>query len=134
MKIKILLPLLALAFAGCATNPNAPEIAAQAEAAGYGAPPPANWQETIKGFMEMRLKDSTSAQYKFGEPRKGWLTKAPISGGGFDVSGYRVSVAINAKNSYGGYTGYANHEFLLRDGRVIAYADFTSGMGFWQKF
>lgn len=120
-------------FSGCATiDPNSPEIAAAAAKAGFGEPPAATWQETIKDFMELRLKDPSSAQYKFGTPEKGWITKPPISGGGLDLTGWMVAVAINAKNSYGGYTGYKDYRFLWRDGRIIAFADYSGGIGFWQ--
>jgi len=32
--------------------------------------------------------------------------------------GFSVCAAINAKNSYGGYTGSQMHWFLLRDGKI----------------
>ena len=82
--------------------------------------------------MEMRLKDSGSAVYKFGEPEKGYLTKPPIQGGGLDLAGYTVPVEINAKNSYGGYAGFESYKFLLRDNEVVRYATYESGFWFWR--
>jgi hypothetical protein len=69
-------------------------------------------------FCEILLKDPVSAQYRFSEPRKGLLK--PWSGGKF--YGYLVLTAINAKNSYGGYTGFKNAMFVIRNGQVVQYS------------
>lgn len=120
--------LVALAFAGCGTVPQS-EILTQAEATGYGAPLASSYQETIKAFMETQLRDPANAVYKFGTPEKGWVTKAPVAGGGLDVAGYLVPVQINATNGFGGYTGFQEYGFLLRDNRVVRY----KVRGFWQS-
>ncbi len=121
-----------LALAGCVTVSHE-ELLKQAEAIGYGAPPAPGWEETIKQFMELRLRDAASAQYKFGTPETGWLKKAPVSGGGLDITGYMVKVLINAKNGYGGYAGFETYEFFLRDGKVVGYKATVNGVGFWEK-
>jgi len=111
--------LAAALFAGCTHVPH-DDLAKQAEAIGYGTPPPANYQDVIKAYMEPRLKDAPSAIYKFvGEPEVYWVAKAPIDGGQLDVAGYKVTAMINAKNGYGGYTGFETYRFIMRDGAVI---------------
>jgi hypothetical protein len=106
-------------FIGCASSAKVDSDAAQL---GYGEPLTANYQDIIKAFMEVRLKDSSSAIYKFTkEPYKAIISKSRIQGRGIDANGWLVTVLINAKNSYGGYSGFDQYEFMLRDNRVIRY-------------
>lgn len=121
-----------LMMCGCATVPQA-EIKAQADAQGYGPPPAAGWEDVVKTFMEYRLKDPDSAQYKFGQPQQGWITKPPVKGGGLDIAGWHVTIAVNARNGFGGYTGFKPYQFMLRDGRIVAWANHSSGPGYWQR-
>lgn len=118
---------LVLALAGCATPPTAQELAA----ADYG-PPPIAFPEKIKDFMELRLKDPSSAQYRFDNlPTKMWSKAGPLFGGG-TMYGWRVDVLINAKNELGGYVGYQQYGFLFRDGRIIAYNERSDlGLNTW---
>ena len=101
MKTQFLASILGLAcglalFAGCSTvSPE--QLNAEVAKIGYGADLAPDWQEKIKAFMEMRLKDGSSAIYKFEEPRKSYLTNPPIQGGGLKTAGYVVAVQINAK-------------------------------------
>jgi hypothetical protein len=127
-----ILPLAALlAFAGCSTVP--PEtLKAEAEAVGYGAPLPANWQDLVKDFIGSTLKDPGSAVYRFGEPRTGLVAKSPLQGGGLDSVGWLVPFEVNAKNGFGGYTGLSEMRVLIRDGRVVRYAE-RVGNGFLWK-
>jgi len=62
------------------------------------------------------LKDAPSAKYKYGVCRKSHM----FLGGHGTLFGYIFPVEINAKNSFGGYTGYDLYYFVNRDGRVIA--------------
>ncbi|MDR5772865.1 MULTISPECIES: hypothetical protein [unclassified Caballeronia] len=39
------------------------------------------------------------------------------------VYGYLVCTDINAKNSYGGYTGAKRRWFLIRNGAVVRYGE-----------
>lgn len=129
--LTVIVALSCMMLSGCATvSPE--QIQAEVAKVGYGAPLPADWQETVKAFMETRLKDSVSAIYKFGEPYQGYLTKAPIEGGGLKAAGYLVNVKINAKNSYGGYVGFTDYSFLIRDGVVISYCAQTGEFAIWQ--
>jgi hypothetical protein len=67
---------------------------------------PENWQTVIRGYWSMpgRLKDPYSAVYRFETPRRGFV-KDGIFVGGKTHYGWIVSTWINAKNSFGGYTG-----------------------------
>lgn len=124
----IALAIAGFSFSGCTSMSDAQLLAAAREV-GYGAELPENWQDLIKRAMEYRLKDPSSAVYKFGVPFKGALSKAPIEGGGFDSAGWIVRVQINAKNSYGGYVGFQPYEFMIRDGVVIR----INSNGFWTR-
>jgi hypothetical protein len=98
-------------FSGCA--PSQQELIN----ADYGSPPQ-NYEKTIKDLMSMQLKDPYSAQYKFQAPFKGYANRGLIYGGGRDY-GWVVKVWINAKNSFGGYTGYEPHVYLFRGERIV---------------
>jgi hypothetical protein len=82
----------------------APAVSAQ-EASSL--PPPSNaeaMQAGLKAAFENRLKDPESARYEFSEPvraycRQGFMGKKPPR------YGWAMNFTVNAKNSYGGYTG-----------------------------
>ena len=99
----------ALAIAGCAAGPTPAERAA----ADYGAYP-ADYQETVVRYMGRMLKDPDSARYEFPvTPIAAWR------GGGSTDYGYAVCALINARNSYGGYTGARPSYFFIRNGVVL---------------
>ncbi|PHM46625.1 hypothetical protein [Xenorhabdus miraniensis] len=79
---------------------------------------PANYQETLRSIIANTLKDPDSAKYKFHDAR---LAYTPASR---NVA-YVVPVEINAKNSYGGYTGYKTRYYVYV-GRK--YKDVTTGI------
>ncbi|PHM22240.1 hypothetical protein [Xenorhabdus ehlersii] len=79
---------------------------------------PANYQEVLKDIIAYTLKDPSSAKYKFHDAR---LAYTPASR---NVA-YVVPVEINAKNSYGGYTGYKTRYYVYIDGK---YKDVTTGV------
>jgi len=86
--------------------------------ADYG-PFPENYQELVKQYMQTQLKDPESARYRFEmKPYKGNTSaksKEKV------VYCWKVATYINAKNSYGGYTGEKLDFFEVRNGRVIGY-------------
>jgi hypothetical protein len=72
----------------------------------------------VKAYFEEILKDPESARYKFDTPerayrRAGWANRGRVA-----WQGYVIPVNVNAKNSYGGYTGYKRYFALMRDGRL----------------
>jgi hypothetical protein len=79
--------------------------------ANYGTPP-SDYEARITGFMQQRLKDPESARYQFGHPQKGWCKDGLIYGGKSHF-GWIIPVRVNAKNSFGGYTGFQSYFFLF---------------------
>lgn len=104
---------IGLWLTGCATAPSAQEQAAF----DYG-PKPTKHEATIKAWFEVRLKDPFSAQYYFQEPVQSYLKEAPLMGGRLYV-GWQVNMQVNAKNSFGGYTGRQAYAFFLKDEQII---------------
>lgn len=112
-----LIMVLAVFATGCAKAPTPEELAK----ANYGTYP-GDYQEVIKRHMNLVLKDPASAQYNFYKgPSQAWYSPSPLVGGdGSTKFGYAVCVGVNAKNSFGGYTGMKPSYFLVRNGSVIA--------------
>lgn len=97
------------ALAGCATPPTQQEISS----ADYG-PEPSNYQAVIKDYMASALKDPESARYEF--YRK--TTEKGFSGNP-RTYGWVTCFNVNAKNSYGGYTGMQKYFVLIRHNVVV---------------
>ncbi len=111
MKLKIFIAAtLALLLNGCAA-PSAEDLAK----ADYGSYP-SNYEQIIKRHLDMVLKDPESAKVTFLKgPYTGW------SGLGGRKFGYIVCADVNAKNSYGGYTGGKLSYFMIKNDAVIQY-------------
>jgi len=106
---KVITGVVVLLLAGCATKPTLDEL----NSADYGAYP-YGYKDTISSHMSRRLKDPESARYDYlNQPQKAW------NGFGGAKYGYAVCVNVNAKNSFGGYTGGQMSYFLLRGSSVI---------------
>lgn len=106
--------MVGLFFIGCATPPTPQQV----ENADYGREVMQYEAENaVKEWMRYRLKDPSSAEYKFTIVQKGYFQDGMAFGGAVHY-GYRTDVLINGKNSYGGYTGFTPYKFLLRDGKV----------------
>jgi hypothetical protein len=116
---KIIAAVLALSLAACAAPPTADQLTA----ADFGRHP-AGYREIIKGYMGRTLKDPESARYEFVRgPAQAWTTL-----GGLKV-GWGVCANINAKNSFGGYTGSRLSYFLIHNDAVVA-AHHTDARGY----
>jgi hypothetical protein len=68
-----------------------------------------------KRLMLDTLRDPESAQYRFlgihpAHCKAGWAKR------GNEWYGYAATIDINAKNAFGGYTGFASYTILFRDG------------------
>lgn len=107
-------------LAGCATL--SPEKLASADCGPY----PENYEEIIRGWMQEALKDPYSAHLEAGKPAKGAFERGLAAGGGY-VFGWKVYAKINAKNSYGGYTGNRTYYILIRDGKVFHSEEMVGG-------
>lgn len=112
--MKYLLSFLsALAVSACATLPSPVEI----ESAEIG-PYPSNYEALVKAFYAVQLKDPESAMYRgFTQPKRMAIGDR-INGAKI---GYLVCATVNARNSFGGYTGYKTDAFLIRDEKLVQY-------------
>src|ERR1700719_4439914 len=110
------LTALALLLAACADVPPTPE---QVSTIGYGAPLPGNYKVLIVDYLNTHLKDPYSAvvMWKY-TPVQAWVRNAPIEGSQL-IMGWKVVCLVNAKNGYGGFTGYVPYLFMIRDGAII---------------
>ncbi|WP_329697838.1 hypothetical protein [Pseudomonas sp.] len=66
----------------------------------------------------MYLKDPDSAKYGFGSVYQGYMVGSVFEGRKLEA-GYLLDVTVNAKNSYGGYTGAKPYKFLLRNDQIV---------------
>jgi hypothetical protein len=116
--LKLIVVCAALCAAGCTTAPS-PDVLASAD---YGTFP-SNYLDVIHAYQETRLKDPSSAQTKVViEPRKAWAKWNNQT-----VYGYRTCIAVNAKNSFGAFTGPKLTSVFFRDGRLLRYDQEQSG-------
>jgi hypothetical protein len=103
------------ALSGCATPP-----ATVTQNADYGQFP-TDYKLSVRSFLQTYLKDPESARVRYlTEPIKAYNRAAPIAGGNPLQFGYLVVVGVNAKNSYGGYTGEQPMRLLIKDDIVRA--------------
>ena len=113
MKLIALIFLSLMMLSGCVT----PMTKAEVNSATYEQLPD-SYQEQLKVIISDTLKDPDSAKFKFFPPRKSYTA-------GTRHFGYVVPVAVNAKNSYGGYTGNQMLYFVYYD---HAFKDVTTGV------
>lgn len=115
---------MAFALAGCAAAPTQQQI----NSADYGySIYQADAEVLVKQFFESVLKDPESAKYRFGEVYRGYMVGSAFEGRKLEA-GYLIDVNVNAKNSYGGYTGGKPYKFLIRSGKLIRGFDTSSGV------
>lgn len=101
-------------LSGCAgQNPPSPS---EISSANYGTLP-GDYKEQIKSYLSTRLKDPYSAKYDFIEPYKGYSQDGQWSSTGGAINfGWIIPVYVNAKNSFGGYTGSQKYVFMFSSG------------------
>lgn len=102
-------------------NFDKPQDPAQAKAevpssdADYGSYP-SNFKSIIKSYFDDHLIDPDSVKYsKWTDPKKAYLMFGSSSTPKY---GYGVEVLVNAKNSFGGYTGNKHYWVLIKDGLI----------------
>lgn len=96
---------------GCAHGPPSREELARAD---YGPPvSQVEAQSRALAFLGSYLKDPDSARIEWQSVYRGWLRDARMRGGALKF-GHVLEARVNAKNSYGGYTGYKDYSFLFR--------------------
>jgi len=125
MRLLVMVVLSALLVTGCASGPTPQEI----ESADYGASVyQADAERAVKAFFTNRLKDPESARYSFGSVSRGYMVGSRVQGRKFEA-GYLLDVSVNAKNSYGGYTGAKPYKILLNNDRIVQVMEvYPSGM------
>lgn len=113
--ISAMLAASALVITGCAPKP--PSSVA-ISTANYGSLP-ADYQDQIKNYMNAALKDPESARYTFLPTFKGYSQDGSMSATNGGITfGYVAPVLVNAKNSYGGYTGNQRYVFMFSGGVI----------------
>lgn len=80
---------------------------------------PSNILDGIQVIAQGYLKDPYSAQYKIGAVYPGYCKEGWLKGGSISWKGWAVNVMINARNSYGGYTGYEPHTVLFSNDSAV---------------
>lgn len=112
---RLLIILIFSIMTGCASGPTQQDIAN----ADYGSAVSQDHAETrIKQYFNGTLKDPSSAQYQFSQVQKGYIIGSAAEGKPL-FAGYIISVNVNAKNSYGGYTGNQGYQFLFQNGALV---------------
>lgn len=104
---KVIILILSICLFGCMTVPNPDDL----KNANFGSKP-VNYEENIKNLIGSGLKDPFSAQYKFGEPVKGYFQNG-MEGLRY---GWIIPVQVNAKNSYGAYVGFNTQYIMISEG------------------
>lgn len=107
--------VLTISLSGCVSFPN--EYAPVPPDITIG-PPPADAEAAVRAHMETVLRDPESARYKFEAVHKAYAHEPLTSGGKFAWAGHRIDFAVNAKNGYGGYTGFQHYIALFSNGRI----------------
>jgi len=131
MKRILVLAVVAALLAGCANEAMQRSDAAIAwkktlpeSNADYGSAPK-DYQGTIKAYIAANLKDPDSARYGgFADPVQGYAIVD--SNRKSVVYGYSACVLVNAKNSYGGYTGNHLYWLLIKNEKVLFSSDLSS--------
>jgi hypothetical protein len=95
----------------------------QLQNANYGEPiEQSHCEKLVENFYRPNLKDPYSARFTdFGVCKKhvSYFAIREASKG-FYVAGYMISFSVNAKNSFGGYTGATPFIAFLRENQILA--------------
>lgn len=116
-KILIVSLFFPLLFTACGTAVKPADL----QNADYGEYP-TNYEQLAKNWFENEgsLRDPWSAKYRFhGNPIKAYNREAPITGGAIAKFGYLIYVDVNAKNGFGGYTGWEEYRLFVRNGEIL---------------
>lgn len=126
---RIIVLLFVLLLAACVTPPTQSEQAT----ADYGTPiTQADAQAQAKQeYFDKYLKDPSSAQYQWGQVKQAWYGVGIMANGNGNVDyGYVLDVNVNAKNSFGGYTGFITYRFMFHSGQIISIGRQNNDLGF----
>ncbi|EGH0029542.1 hypothetical protein ID086_002925 [Salmonella enterica] len=107
-----LIAFLSLLLSGCAQFNRPSDIKIQN--GDYGLAPTDEDKAEIKDFIRSNLIAPNSAIFKIDTPKKYWLTDYK----GVTHFGYFIGVLVNAKNSFGGYTGWQPEGIFYKNGSM----------------
>jgi hypothetical protein len=116
--LKFLTITIALSITGCGAlydSSAAKFMATQPESA-WGSQPPKDHQEQEMRYLNAILKDPYSAKIEF-LPVKRTTVAASITNPTV-VPVWESAALVNAKNSYGGYTGAKKYSFYWKNGSL----------------
>lgn len=113
---------VAMLLAGCATQQQEQE----ARTLDIGPPPAVEvWQASVRAAFLENLKDPESGRFRMGCLVRGYMKNALLAGrSGMEYQGWMARVEVNAKNSFGGYTGFKPYIVFVRaDGSMSSYME-----------
>lgn len=115
-EIKGYLSLIALAIlAGCSTPPS--DLSGRRLSLADAGPPPADQKVVVAAVLRHRLKDFDSAKIEYPtRPRPAVFANTAFNNGG---AGWEICPLVNAKNSFGAYTGYRPVFIFWNSGQVL---------------
>lgn len=111
MKKNYALIIISFILISCAKHGPTDEQISNAD---YGSIPK-NPQRTVIEYAKMNLYDYQSAQYeKWSNLEKSWTSN-------YDMTnyGYKGCVYINSKNRLGGYVGFKQYIYMIRNDKVV---------------
>ncbi|EAP1215536.1 hypothetical protein POI25_003917 [Salmonella enterica] len=107
-----MLVFLPLVLSGCAQYNRPSDIKIQN--GDYGLAPTDTDKAEVESFIRGNLVDPNSAMFKIDAPKKYWITDSK----GITHFGYFIGVLVNAKNSFGGYTGWQPEGIFYKNGSM----------------
>ena len=113
MKKLVILAAVA-ALSGCET----PRVTQDEMASVDYGPAPQHWQDVVRGYLGLRLRDPKAALVEFRtEPKKMYQRGVALDPAQF---GWAVCVWVNDKNREGAFDGYKPMTFFLRNEKIVA--------------
>lgn len=86
--------------------------------ADYGQPP-MKYEAAVREYFKFRLEDAESARYEFGPLWIAYGNNGVVYGGTIGWTGHLLDISVDAKNSWGAYTGYEPY-MVLFNGEAIS--------------
>lgn len=109
--MRIILLIVIVALNACARMPSRTEL----EGGSFGPKPT---EKQVMDHLSEILIDAESARYKEILISRGWINRAGVMGGSVVRYGWCADARVNAKNRYGGYTGYSTFKLFFADNSV----------------
>jgi hypothetical protein len=115
---RYILSVAIFSLTGCMQDYYRPDTSQLADS-DYGSPiAQADAEAAATSFLSTRLKDADSAKFMCQPVEQGVERDALIYGGN-TWAGYVLHCGVNAKNSFGAYTGFEPFTFVFHDGSLV---------------